>query len=725
MDVSHLLAELNEAQRAAVTTRARHSLVLAGAGSGKTRVLVHRLAWLIQVEHVHALGILAVTFTNKAAGEMRGRTERMLNAPLRGMWIGTFHGLAHRLLRAHHEQAGLPAEFQILDSEDQLRVLRRVLRDIGADEKQWPARDAQWRINAWKDEGLRPPDIEVEGHPQLAGWRRIYETYEAHCQRGALVDFAELLLRALETLRLHPELLAHYRQRFSRILVDEFQDTNAIQFAWLRLIAGDRGSLFVVGDDDQSIYGWRGARVANLDDFVKAYQPEVLRLEQNYRSTGSILAAANAVIAHNSSRLGKELWTSGPKGSPVQHFTARDDLEEAEFVTARIERWRHEGRRYGECALLYRSNAQSRVFEQVLAREAIPYRVYGGLRFFERAEIKDALAYLRLVNNPTDDAAFERVVNTPLRGIGERTLAELRSLAAAGRLPLWLASKQAIDGGGLAPRHRQALAAFVALIEQLQAEVEALPLGAQMSRIIAGSGLEAHYAKEGEERLEARRENLRELERAAGLYTLADEDAAAGLTPRAAFLAQAALEAGETQTGGDSDGVQLMTLHSAKGLEFPLVFIAGMEEGLFPHQKSAEEVHKLEEERRLCYVGMTRARECLYLTSAETRRLYGNEIRYCRPSRFIDEIPESLLAGVRSAHRDGDAPTSSAPRRGTAATTGDWPLRLGADVVHERFGEGTVLQIEGAGQHTRVHVQFRDAGAKWLVLSHAHLQTVR
>ncbi len=723
MDVSHLLAELNEAQRAAVTTGARHSLVLAGAGSGKTRVLVHRLAWLIRVEHVHALGILAVTFTNKAAGEMRSRTERMLDAPLRGMWVGTFHGLAHRLLRAHHEQAGLPAEFQILDSEDQLRALRRVLRDIGADEKQWPAREAQWRINTWKDEGLRPADIDIDGHPQLAGWRQIYETYETHCRRGALVDFAELLLRALETLRDQPELLAHYRQRFSHILVDEFQDTNTIQYEWLRLIAGDRGSLFVVGDDDQSIYGWRGARVANIDDFVKAYRPEVLRLEQNYRSTGSILAAANAVIAHNASRLGKQLWTSEPHGPPVQFYLARDDLEEAEFIITRIERWRHEGRRYAECALLYRSNAQSRMFEQVLAREAIPYRVYGGLRFFERAEIKDALAYLRLVNNPGDDAAFERVVNTPLRGIGERTLAELRTLAGERRLPLWQAARQAIAGDGLAPRHRQALAAFVALIEQLRAEVEALPLGAQMSRVIAASGLETHYAKEGEERLEARRENLRELERAAGLYTLADEDAAAGLTPRAAFLAQAALEAGDTQAGKDSDGVQLMTLHSAKGLEFPLVFIAGLEEGLFPHQKSAEEAHKLEEERRLCYVGMTRAREWLYLTAAETRRLYGNELRYCRTSRFIDEIPENLLAGVRSDHRGADAAPPALRRAADGA--GIWPLQLGAEVMHDRFGEGTVLQIEGTGQHTRVHVRFRDAGAKWLVLSHANLQTVR
>lgn len=718
MDVSHLIDGLNKAQRDAVTAAPGHTMVLAGAGSGKTRVLVHRLAWLIQVEHAHPLSIMAVTFTNKAAGEMRARAQDLLHTPTRGLWVGTFHGIAHRLLRSHHEEAGLPETFQILDSDDQQRLVKRVIRDLGMNEEQWPPRQAQWVINSWKDEGKRPNNIAHDDNPITLGWRNIYLAYEDQCQRNGVVDFAELLLRAHELWQQNPELLRHYQNRIQHLLVDEFQDTNRVQYAWLKTLAGQTGRLFVVGDDDQSIYGWRGARVENLKDFVTDYKPTTIRLEQNYRSSGNILAAANAVIANNPSRLGKKLWTEDSEGSLLQVYAAYNDIEEADYTVERIRRWREEGRSLSESAILYRSNAQSRLFEQALMREAIPYRVYGGQRFFERAEVKDALAYLRLLHNRHDDPAFERVVNTPNRGIGDRTVEQLRYIAKERSLSLWQAAQSLVESSDTAPRTRNAVGGFIKLIDQLADDLKEVELGIQMRLVIEASDLESHYAKESRDRFEARQDNLKELVRAAETFVMTPEDSDAGLTPVAAFLAQAALEAGDTQAQNWEDCVQLMTLHTAKGLEFPLVFLAGMEEGLFPHQRSVEDTNRLEEERRLCYVGMTRAREDLYLTYAESRRLHGTD-HYGRPSRFLREIPAELLEEIRpSANYSGGYSGAQTARRVQEEAT---PFQLGQLVTHQKFGEGVVLQMEGSGPNMRIHVNFAEAGPKWLVMAYANL----
>jgi DNA helicase-2/ATP-dependent DNA helicase PcrA len=722
MDVSHLLDELNEAQREAVTAGDHHVLVLAGAGSGKTRVLIHRLAWLIQVEHVSPLGILAVTFTNKAAGEMRQRAGDLWRVSTRPLWIGTFHGIAHRLLRMHWKEAGLPEEFQILDSEDQLRLLRRIIRDEGMDEAQWPARQAQWFINARKDEGERPDRIEHLDHPVTAAWVNIYRLYQDYCDRGGLVDFAELLLRAHELWLEHPPLLAHYRRRLQHLLIDEFQDTNAIQYAWVRMLAGDSGRVFVVGDDDQSIYGWRGARVENVHHFVRDF-PDVqtVRLEQNYRSTGVILDAANALIAHNQSRMGKALWTAGERGRPIELYAAFNEQDEARYVIEQVQQWLDSGRRADDCAILYRTTAQSRLFEEYLLRADIPYRVYGGLRFFERTEVKDALAYLRLLHNPNDDAAFERVVNKPTRAIGEKTVSMIRQQARESGLTLWQAAQESLKQKIFAARAGNAVHAFLQLVEAMRERMGDWTLGNQMQGVIDDSNLVSAYEKEPLERMESRIENLRELVNAADAFILPQEDADAGLTELQSFLSHAALEAGETQGEKWEDCVQLMTLHSAKGLEFPLVFIAGMEDGLFPHQRSVEDAGgRLEEERRLCYVGMTRAEERLCLSYAEVRRMHGSQ-NYCRPSRFIEEMPSELIEEVRpgiSSNRPYRPPRPSAA--GDAAT----PFRLGQAVHHPKFGEGTVMAFEGAGEHARVHVNFSDAGPKWLVLAYARLESL-
>ncbi len=728
MDVSHLLDELNEAQREAVTAPASHILVLAGAGSGKTRVLVHRIAWLIQVEHVSPLGILAVTFTNKAAGEMRERTANLLGISTRPLWIGTFHGIAHRLLRMHWREAGLPESFQILDSEDQQRLIKRIIRDEGLDESHWPARQAQWFINARKDEGQRPQHIEHNDHPVTATWVHVYQRYQEYCHRGGLVDFAELLLRAHEIWLEQPDLLAHYRGRLGHLLIDEFQDTNTIQYAWLRLLAGDSGNVFVVGDDDQSIYGWRGARVENVQYFVRDF-PEVstIRLEQNYRSTSTILKAANALIAHNQGRMGKKLWTAGAKGKALQLYAAFNEQEEARYVIERIRRWIDAGRKPSDAAILYRTTAQSRLFEEYLLRESIPYRVYGGQRFFERMEVKDALAYLRLLNNPNDDAAMERVLNKPTRGIGQKTVSELRVQARESGLSMWQAADACIQQGILASRAASAVSAFMKLITDMQMRLGEFTLGNQVQGVIDDSELVKAYEKEPSERMETRVENLRELVNAADRFSIPAEDADAGLTDLQSFLSHAALEAGETQGEAWDDCVQLMTLHSAKGLEFPLVFMAGMEDGLFPHQRSVEDASgRLEEERRLCYVGMTRAREELVMTYAEVRRMHGSE-SFSRPSRFIEEMPAELIEEVRPrvAVQRPYAPAGRRPRK-TAGRTHvpkqEWPFQLGQPVIHKKFGEGTVMAFEGQGDHTRIQVNFQQAGAKWLVLAYANLQ---
>ena len=719
MDVSFIIDPLNDAQREAVTADQSPLLVLAGAGSGKTRVLVHRVAWLIQVDGVSPYGILAVTFTNKAAGEMRSRIEQLIGVPTRGMWVGTFHGLAHRLLRAHWQAAGLVQSFQVLDSDDQYRIIRRVLKSLELDESRWPPRQAQWFINARKDEGLRPQHIEAKGDPHQRQQIAIYQAYEELCQRSGLVDFAELLLRAHELWLQHPELLAHYQQRFQHILVDEFQDTNTIQYAWLRVLAGTSGRITIVGDDDQSIYGWRGARIENLQRFERDFPgARTLRLEQNYRSTGAILKAANALIAHNDGRLGKNLWTAGDEGEAIQLYAAINEQDEARFVVERIQGQIDLGQARSDIAVLYRSNAQSRVFEERLLQAAIPYRVYGGLRFFERQEIKDALAYLRLCENREDDASFDRIVNQPPRGIGERTLGVVRDRARLDQVSLWAAAHRILESGELSARARNALAAFVELIDLHAAGLAGLPLGEQVEHIVQGSGLKEHYLKEKGEKGQARIENLDELVNAAREYQYDDLEQD-NVEPLAAFLAHAALEAGEGQAQGWEDCVQLMTLHSAKGLEFDTVYLCGLEEGLFPHQLSVEEPGRLEEERRLCYVGITRACKQLYLSYAEHRRLHGSE-SYCLPSRFINEIPAELVQELRPRVQVS-RPFAAHAGRAVRAPEPDG-LRLGQRVQHAKFGEGVVLNYEGQGAHARVQVNFESAGAKWLVVAYAKLQ---
>ena len=719
MDVSYIIDPLNDAQREAVTADQNPLLVLAGAGSGKTRVLVHRVAWLIQVDGLSPFGILAVTFTNKAAGEMRSRIEQLIGVPTRGMWVGTFHGLAHRLLRAHWQEAGLSQSFQVLDSDDQYRIIRRVLKALELDESRWPPRQAQWYINARKDEGLRPQHIEHKGDPYQRQQLVIYQAYEDLCQRSGLVDFAELLLRAHELWLNHPELLAHYQQRFQHILVDEFQDTNTIQYAWLRVLAGNSGRITIVGDDDQSIYGWRGARIENLQRFERDFPgARTLRLEQNYRSTGAILKAANALIAHNEGRLGKNLWTAGEEGESIQLYSALNEQDEARFVVEHIQGQMEQGLARSDIAILYRSNAQSRVFEERLLQAGIAYRVYGGLRFFERQEIKDALAYLRLCENREDDASFDRIVNQPPRGIGERTLGVVRDRARLDQVSLWVAAYRVMESGDLNARARNALAAFLELIQTQAAGLVGLPLGEQVEHIVQASGLKEHYLKEKGEKGQARCENLDELVNAAREYQQDDFDQE-NLEPLAAFLSHAALEAGDGQAQDWQDCVQLMTLHSAKGLEFDTVYLCGLEEGLFPHQLSVEEPGRLEEERRLCYVGITRACRRLYLSYAEHRRLHGSE-SYCVPSRFLNEIPAELIQELRPRVQVS-RPFAAAPDRHAFAPQPEG-LRLGQRVQHAKFGEGVVLNYEGQGAHARVQVNFESAGSKWLVVDYANLQ---
>ncbi|WP_019934651.1 DNA helicase II [Oceanimonas smirnovii] len=722
MDVSSLLDGMNDKQREAVAAPSQNMLVLAGAGSGKTRVLVHRIAWLMQVEQVPASGILAVTFTNKAAAEMRSRVEQLLGGRLFGLWLGTFHGLAHRLLRAHHLDANLPQDFQILDSDDQLRLLKRILKSLNLDEKQWPPRQVAGYINGRKDEGLRPGDIQVLNDPLQKTYRQIYQVYQETCDRAGLVDFAELLLRAHELWLYKPHILAHYQQRFQHILVDEFQDTNNIQYAWLRMLAGDSARVMIVGDDDQSIYGWRGARVENISRFLQDFPgAETVRLEQNYRSTGTILKAANRLIANNAERMGKELWTEGTEGEPIAVYSAFNEVDEARFVVERIKQWRNQDGSLSDSAILYRNNAQSRVLEEALIQERIPYRIYGGLRFFERQEIKDALGYLRLINNRGDEASFERIVNTPTRGIGERTLGLIREAARDREVTLWRAAWVLVEEKVLTGRAAAAVSRFINLINQLEDDTRELPLHVQTDRVIELSGLKAMYQAEKGEKAQSRVENLEELVTATRQFSPSEEE---DMSPLSAFLSHAALEAGEGQADQFDDAVQLMTLHSAKGLEFPLVFMVGVEEGMFPSQLSAEESSRLEEERRLAYVGMTRAMEKLYISHAESRRLYGREM-FHRPSRFIKELPADCLEEIRlKAKVTRTIPNGRFSQDRVQDTFNQTGFRLGQRVLHPKFGEGVVLNYEGAGAQSRVQVNFDDGGSKWLVTAYARLEAL-
>lgn len=719
MDVSHLLDGLNDKQRDAVSADERHMLVLAGAGSGKTRVLVHRIAWLIQVMQYSPMSIMAVTFTNKAAAEMRARVEKLLGRDIRKMWIGTFHGLAHRLLRAHYQDAGLPQNFQILDSDDQQRLLKRTIKALNLDEKQWPAKQASWYINGKKDEGLRPDHIDAFDISEKTH-KEIYKAYQDACDRAGLVDFAELLLRAHELLRDNKYVREHYQKRFRHVLVDEFQDTNQIQYAWVQLLAGAKNYVTIVGDDDQSIYGWRGAQVENLQHFLRDFpSAETIRLEQNYRSTSTILSAANAVIENNAGRLGKELWTEDSEGSPISLYAAFNEQEESRYIVSRITQWQEQGGALSDVAILYRNNAQSRVLEEGLLYAQLPYRIYGGLRFFDRQEIRDALGYLRLIANRNDDAAFERVVNTPSRGVGERTLGLVREKARSMEKPLWYAAKAMVSESLLTGRAKNALNSFLDMIELLDEQTENSSLSKQTDTVLHGSGLLAMYQAEKSDKAETRVDNLKELVSATETFVPTGEE---GMTPLAEFLAHAALEAGEEQADAHQDAVQLMTLHSAKGLEFKLVFVTGMEEGTFPSQQSTAESGRLEEERRLCYVGITRAMEQLVLTYAESRRLYG-QVNYHRPSRFIAELPSESVEEVRSQSRV-EMPTSERSRFHTGASHESFVetgFRLGQRVMHSKFGEGTVLNYEGTGPQSRIQINFNHAGSKWLVVAYAKL----
>ena len=720
MDVSYLLNELNDAQREAVAASVGNLLVLAGAGSGKTRVLVHRVAWLIEVERISPFSILAVTFTNKAAAEMRGRLENLLQRPLGNMWVGTFHGLAHRLLRSHWQDVGLPQGFQILDNDDQYRLVRRILRELNIDEKHWSPKQVQWFINAQKDEGLRPNQLSQAADLYTKTMVRIYQIYQETCDRSGLVDFAELLLRSYELWRKRSDILAHYQQRFQHIVIDEFQDTNTLQYAWLSLLAGEHNYFMAVGDDDQSIYGWRGAKIENIHRFSQHFaNTQVIRLEQNYRSTATILAAANSVIANNNERLGKKLWTDGEQGEIIALYAAFNEVDEARFIVERIRDWETQGNTRKEVAILYRSNAQSRVIEDALLQAGMPYRVYGGLRFFDRAEIKDALGYMRLINNRNDDAAFERVINTPTRGIGDKTLSLVREMARSNNLALWQASQTLLAQKTLPARAQQALTGFLNLIDELAVQTSELALPNQFEHVLHKSGLLEYYSKEKGEVARARIENLEELITAASQFQPELDE---GISVLAVFLSQVTLESAESQAQEDDNTVHLMTLHAAKGLEFSLVFMAGMEEGLFPSLMSAEEPGRIEEERRLCYVGMTRAMRKLYLSYAEKRMLHGSE-KYHRRSRFINEIPQNLIQEVR-LRGTISRPLSYQQQTPQQVDLQGFHLNVGQAVRHAKFGEGIVLNFEGKGPQTRIQVKFAREGIKWLVAAYANLQAV-
>lgn len=737
MDVTAIIDGLNDAQRNAVTAPVQNLLILAGAGSGKTRVLVHRIAWLVQTEGMSPYSIMAVTFTNKAAREMRGRIETLLGVNPNGMWVGTFHGLAHRLLRAHWRDAGLTENFQIMDSEDQLRLIKRLCKEMNLDDTRWPARQFQWYINAQKDEGLRSRHLERTGDPHDATMIRLYEAYEEACDRGGMIDFGELLLRCLELLRDHnPTLLRHYQERFRYLLVDEFQDTNAIQYAWLRLLCGNDRKLMAVGDDDQSIYGWRGARIENIQNLPEHFPgADTIRLEQNYRSTQTILKAANAVIQNNRGRLGKELWSEGKEGENISLYAAFNEQDEARFIVGQIQKWIDQGNMRAESAILYRSNAQSRVLEEALIRSAIPYKIYGGHRFYDRLEIKNALAYLRLVANREDDTAMERIINVPTRGIGTRTIDVIREQARNENISMWRAANEVVEYKKLPNRALTALQLFLDLINQIDTDSTGTELHEQTDHAIQLSGLIDHHKKEKGEKAQSRIENLEELINAAkqfsGQWVASPEEE--NVNELSAFLDQAALDAGDAQAADHQDSVQLMTLHSAKGLEFPLVFLGGMEEGLFPHKMSAEEPGRMEEERRLCYVGITRAMQKLFLTYAESRRMHGQET-FNRPSRFIQEIPSDVIEEVRlnasisrpmTSNSNYNTSSNSLFSPNSVQLDDDTPkLHIGQQVRHQSFGEGTVLNCEGSGPKARVQVNFENVGMKWLVLGFAKLEPV-
>ena len=720
-EIVEKIAQLNPPQQQAVKTDGKHVVVLAGAGSGKTRVLTHRIAWLVETGQATPHGVMAVTFTNKAAREMKSRVAELLPHQPYGMWIGTFHGIAHRLLKAHWRAVSLPENFQVLDSDDQLRLVKRVIRELAVPDDLIDPKQMQWTINGFKDEGIRAPFVPETADVHLSWQRRIYVAYEALCFRSGLVDFGELLLRAHELWLNNPTVLAHYQQQFQHVLVDEFQDTNRIQYAWLRVLCGDNVGLTVVGDDDQSIYGWRGARVENIWQIQEDYpDTELVKLEQNYRSTAVILKAANAVISNNSKRLGKDLWTEDSGGEPIRLYAAYNEQDEAGYIADSIESALDGGVIASDVALLYRSNAQSRVLEEALIRLQIPYRIYGGVRFYERLEVRNVLAYLRLIANRNDDAAFERVINVPARGIGAKSIELLRSTARDEGCSLWDATLMLIEKTGLKGRASVSAHAFQQLIQSLDPKLSEreITLSDLCKLVIETSGLAQHFEKEGADKARSRLENMQEVVNASRSY----EDVAGELTPLDAFLSEASLDAGESQAAEHEDSVHLMTLHAAKGLEFDQVFIAGLEENLFPHRMSLDARDGVDEERRLCYVGITRAKKHLCLTYAESRRLYGNDNRN-RPSRFIEEIPADLIEAVRPTL--SVKPTLSSMNRGLAEpmplAMGQAGFQLGSSVRHPIFGDGVILAAAGSGANTSVTVAFESEGTKELMLQYAKL----
>ena len=722
MDVSNILNELNDRQRDAVTSEAPSLLVLAGAGSGKTRVLVHRVAWIVEAMQSNPNSVMAVTFTNKAANEMKSRIQELLQSPLADLWCGTFHGLAHRTLKRFYKEANLISTFTVLDAEDQLRVIKRICKDNNLEESSWPAKQIQWQINSWKDAGKRPKNVDDSKDFYAETVKKIYSQYDEICKKDSLVDFAELLLKSYELLKSNKKVRDFFHRRFRHILIDEFQDTNVIQYAWLNEVASKEASITAVGDDDQSIYGWRGAKVGHLEDFkTKHKHNETIRLEQNYRSTSIILNAANSLIENNQARLGKNLWTESNEGEQITLYQAFNEQDEARFVAEIIKSWMDGGELFSDSAVIYRSNAQSRAIEEALLRANIPYRIYGGLRFYDRLEIKNAISYLRIIFNPHDNPAFERSVANPTRGVGAKTLAKIRSLANKHNISYIQASSKMIDENIISGRGANGLKKFLEIILGLCGKIDDISLSEIVGSILEQSGLIQFHEKEPGEKGKTRKENLEELLSAAKNFEMSFSDDKTNREITEQFLSNVSLDAGDRQADEFDDAVQLMTLHSAKGLEFPLVFMTGLEETLFPHGRSMESPDQLEEERRLCYVGITRAMKKLYLTYAESRRLHGNDI-FNPPSRFIKEIPSECIMEIRPKasvtvpySRNESKPMDFEDQIGIA---------LGQKVQHPKFGQGIVLNYEGAGESARVQVNFETAGTKWLVLSFANLEVI-
>ncbi|HIM58049.1 MAG TPA: DNA helicase II [Gammaproteobacteria bacterium] len=721
MNLSEITVGLNDKQNQSVTLDdGQNALILAGAGSGKTRVLTHRIVYLVTQKNTHIDAVLAVTFTNKAAKEMRERLEVLLKRPIRSMWVGTFHGLAHRLLRAHPIEANLSAQFQILDQQDQFRIVKRLMKENQIDESKYPVRKIQWFINQQKDEGIRPGDIDAGYNYFVKQSIKVFELYEAHCKANELIDFAELLVRSYELLKNNAELLTRYQNRFEHILVDEFQDTNTIQYKWIKLLSSGKNQIFCVGDDDQSIYGWRGAKIENIQKLESDFHPiQTIRLEQNYRSTGNILGASNALIANNSNRLGKSLWTDAGNGDLIDIYEARTETDEADYVVSAIQKHIDDGASASECAILYRSNAQSRGFEERLIKYNIPYVIYGGLRFFERAEIKDALCYLRLMESSADNVAFERVVNFPTRGIGNATIEKVREFARDNHTTLFQAAIEISPS--LPTRASNAIIGFTQLIEQMCDEAKHLELSEKVAHLIKASGLIEHYSNDKTDKAGSKKANLEELIAAAKQYT---HDQDSDMSEVVGFISLASLDSSGDTNAPINQNVQLMTVHSAKGLEFPNVFLTGMEEDLFPSRQSKDEPHLIDEERRLCYVGMTRAMKKLSLSFAIKRFLHGQSL-YAYPSRFLDEIPGEYTNSVKQKfgstiqnYQEDDIFNQDIEPEGQGR------LSIGVTVRHAKFGFGTVLNFEGDGDSARIQIKFKSAGTKWLISSYANLEYV-